>query len=190
MSEDWKFLKHFPAGLWWGSDQPQLWLAAIFIKLAMCIFTSGCSITTESNMAENPIRDVKGYAVIACFHWWKREGSLLYYSPAHKEQGEPLATPHVLMYEAERVPAAPTPSANTRHAWWEHTRDHNTSSAPKLFIDVSNDVLVFRQRHGGQHHCLTARRFLFDSPEGQELLWSWPDLSRDSSLVQRHVPEG
>lgn len=37
----------------------QLWLAAIVAKLAMCIFTSGCSITTESNMAEKAIRECK-----------------------------------------------------------------------------------------------------------------------------------
>lgn len=44
-------------------------MADIFKQLAMCIFMSGCSITAERNMAEKPIRDVKGYGVITCFHW-------------------------------------------------------------------------------------------------------------------------
>lgn len=47
------------------------WMADIFKQPAMCIFMSGCSITAERNMAEKPIRDVKGYDVITCFHWWK-----------------------------------------------------------------------------------------------------------------------
>lgn len=74
----------------------------------------------------------------------KGRGACCIVVPLIKSRESLRPAPHVLMYEAETVPAAPTPSANTRHARWERTRDRNTFRAPKLFTDVSNDVLEFR----------------------------------------------